>query len=86
MTFKKITSEEFDQLPVKGWGRSSPVYHAIIGLRTGDAIIVLKTQWKRNKSPSSICRAIEKKFAGMKVRYKCVALADNTGWGIKRLA
>lgn len=84
--FKKLTPEEFDQLPIKGWGRSSPVYHAIISLRKEEAIMVLKSQWKRNKPPSSICRSIEKKFADMKVKYKCVALADNTGWAIKRIA
>jgi hypothetical protein len=84
--FKKITSEEFDELPIKGWGRSSPVYHAIIALRPNEAIIILKTQWRRNKPPSSICRAIEKKFASMKIKYTCKTLADNSGWGIKRIA
>lgn len=84
--FKKITSEEFDQLPIKRAGRSSPVYDAIISLRTGEAIEIPKAGWKRNKPPSAICRSIEKKFADMKVKYKCVALADNSGWAIKRLA
>ena len=83
---KQISAEEFDQLKIKGWGRSSPTYHAIIGLHIGEAIIVEKNGWKRNKPPSSICRAIEKKFASMKVKYKCVALSDNSGWGIKRIA
>lgn len=83
--FKKLTSEEFDQLAVKGWGRSSPTYHAILGLKKEEANVIPKAGWKRNKSPSSICWAIEKKFAGMKVKYKCVALADDTGWAIKRL-
>lgn len=82
--FQKITAEEFDKLPVKGWGRSSPAYHAIIGLKVNEAVIIPKNQWKRNKPPSGICRSIEKKFASMKVKYKCVALADNTGWAIKR--
>ncbi len=84
--FKKLTSEEFDQLRIKGWGRSSPAYHAIIGLRLGEAVMILKTEWKRNKPPSSICRAIEKKFKDMKVKYRCVRLADDTGWAIKRTA
>jgi hypothetical protein len=84
--FKKLTAEEFDQLSVKGWGRSSPTYHAIIGLKKDEAVIIPKAGWKRNKPPSSICRSIEKKFASMKVKYKCVALADDSGWAIKRIA
>ncbi|MCG3167474.1 MAG: hypothetical protein POELPBGB_03266 [Bacteroidia bacterium] len=84
--FQKLTAEEFDQLRIKGWGRSSPTYHAIIGLHLGEAIMIPKSGWKRNKPPSSICRSIEKKFASMKVKYKCVALADDSGWAIKRIA
>ena len=84
--FKKLTSEEFEQLKIKGWGRSSPTYNAILGLKVGEAIMILKTQWRRNKPPSSTCRAIEKKWPDLKLKYKCVALADDSGWAIKRLA
>lgn len=84
--FQKLTAEEFDQLPIKGWGRSSPVYNAIISLKVNEGVVILKSQWKRNKPPSGICRSIEKKFAGMKIKYKSVALADNSGWAIKRIA
>ena len=83
---KKITSEEFDQLRVKGWGRSSPVYNAIMGLKVGEALMIPKAGWNSNKTPSTKCRAIEKKFKSRKLKYKCVALADNTGWAVKRLA
>ena len=84
--FTKLTSEEFDQLRIKGWGRSSPTYNAIFGLRVGEAVVILKTQWRSNKPPSRACRAIEKKWASYKLKYKCVALADDSGWAIKRLA
>lgn len=84
--FQKLTSEEFDQLKIKGWGRSSPTYNAIIGLKVGEAVIILKTQWRRNKAPSSACRAIEKKWPTYKLKYKCVTLADGSGWAIKRLS
>lgn len=83
--FQKLTAEEFDQLPIKGWGRSSPAYHAIIGLKKDEGVIIPKNKWKRNKPPSSICHAIEKKFNEMNVKYKCVALADDSGWAIKRV-
>lgn len=83
--FKKITAEEFDQLKIKGWGRSSPTYNAIIGLKVDEAVIILKSQWRRNKAPSSACRAIEKKWKHLNLKYKCVTLADDSGWAIKRL-
>jgi len=86
MPFQKLTSEEFDNLKIKGWGRSSPVYGAILSLQVGEAIIVPRNQWRRNKPPSSVCRAIEKKFKDRKLRFKCVTLADDSGWGIKRLS
>lgn len=82
---KKITGEEFDQLPFKGWGRSSPAYHAIIGLKVNEAVIITKADWKRNKPPSGICRAIEMKYKHKAVKYTCKRLADDSGWAIKRL-
>ena len=84
--YKKITSEEFDELKIKGWGRSSPFYNELIALKPGEGLVVLKSQWRRSKPPSNVCRYIEKKFRERKMKYKCVALADNTGWAIKRVA
>ena len=83
--FKKISAEEFENLNIKGWGRSSPTYNAILNLQAGEVVIILKSQWRRNKAPSSVCRQIEKKFPQKKLSYKCVALADDSGWAIKRL-
>ena len=83
---KKITSEEFDQLRIKGWGRSDPTYNAILGLHIGEGVIIPKAGWRSNKTPSTKCRRIEKKWAGMKVKYKCVALANDSGWAVKRLS
>jgi hypothetical protein len=85
--FKKLTPEEFDALPIKGWGRSDPTYNAILGMKVGEAIFIPKAGWRsRRKTPSSKCRRIEKKFANLKIKYKCVALADNSGWAVKRLS
>ncbi len=84
---KKITGEEFEQLGYKAGGRATPAYNAIIGLRQGEAVVIPKTDWRsRTKTPSSKCRRIEKKFATMKVKYKCVELTDGSGWAVKRLA
>jgi len=82
----KITAEEFDQLKIKGWGRASLVFGAIISLKVNEAIVVPRSMWRRNKPPSSICRLLEKRWAEHKVKYKCVTLADNSGWAIKRLS
>ncbi len=60
--FQKLTSEEFDLFLIKGWGRSSPTYSAINGLRVGKVVIILKTQSRRNKAPSIAYPVIEKKW------------------------
>lgn len=84
--YTKITPEEFEQLKIKGWGRSSPFYNELIALKVNDGLVVKKTQWRRSKPPSNVCRYIEKKFKERKMKYKCVALADDSGWAIQRLA
>ncbi len=85
--YKKLSSDEFSQLRIKGWGRSSPTYNAIMGLKIGEAIVILKSQWySRTKTPSTQCKRIERKFAAQKLKLKCVALADDSGWAVQRLA
>jgi len=85
--YKKLSAEEFTQLRIKGWGRSSPTYNAIMSLKVGEALVILKSQWYSNtKTPSTQCRRIEKKFAAQKLKLKCVALEDNSGWAVQRIA
>ena len=84
---EKITPEEFDQLKIKIRGRSSPAYNAIFNLRAGEAIKIKKEDWRSSsKTPSAKCRLLEKKYAAQKLKYVCVALADDSGWAVKRLS
>jgi len=83
---EKITGEEFDKLRKKGWGRSSIVYNALMNLRTGEGVKILKSEWRsRSKTPSAKCRYLEKKWKEHKVKYVCVELEDGSGWAVKRL-
>ena len=79
---KKIKSEEFEQLPLHGKGRSSPAYNAILSMKVGDAIIIEKQGWKRKDAPTTLVNKIERKF-GMK--FIRGALADRSGWAVKRV-
>ena len=79
---KKISEEEFSQLALGGRGKSSPFFKAIIGLRPGEAIFISREEWKGAKTPTRICRYIEKKHQG--VKYTCGKIADGSGWAIKR--
>lgn len=81
---KKLTAEEFDNIPKKGWGRSSNAFQAIFTLKKDDAVVIEKKDWhSRSKTPSTICRYIEKKFP--QVKYIYAALADGSGWAVKRV-
>jgi len=84
---EKISPEEFEQLRIKGVGRSTPAYHALLNLRVGEGIKILKSEWRSSsKTPSAKCRYLEKKWADKKVKYICVSLEDNSGWAVQRLA
>lgn len=80
---KKLSEEEFSKLALTGRGNSSPFYKAIIGLRVGEALFISKEEWKGYKTPTRICRYIEKRFKG--VQYTCGRVADGSGWAVKRL-
>lgn len=79
---KKITSEEFDKLPLHGQGHSSPVYNSILSLKPGEAIVIEKINWKRKDPPTTMVNKIERKY-GMK--FIRGALPDRSGWAVKRV-
>lgn len=79
---KKLTSQEFEQLPIKGKGRSSYLFNSLINLKPGDALLIEKKDWTRKAGPSTLVRYIEKKH-GMKFHFG--ALKDNDGWAIRRI-
>ena len=80
---KRITEEEFRNLPIKGRGSATASFNMMINLQPGEAIVIERSEWRQKKSPSSMCRYIEKHY-GMK--FICGALADGSGWAVKREA
>jgi hypothetical protein len=89
---EQLSEEEFSKLPFKkkkgkekkiNWGKSSPFYIAIMGLSVGGNVKIYKSEWNLYRTPKRMCSYIAKKFPG--VKYDCFELADDSGWGIKRV-
>ena len=80
---KKLSDEEFSKLALKGSGKSSPFYKAILGLHVGESLFISKEEWKGYKTPTRICRYIMKKFP--QVKYVFGKIADGSGWAVKRV-
>ena len=79
---KKLSSGEYDELPLKGKGRSSAVYNSIINLKPGEALLIEKKDWKRKAGPGTLVRYIEKT---QRMKFSCSAVDGNQGWAVKRL-
>ncbi|MCX6296355.1 MAG: hypothetical protein NTX97_09860 [Bacteroidetes bacterium] len=78
---KKLTSDEYDQLPIRGKGRSSNVFNSIVNLQIGEALLIEQKDWKRKASPSTLVRYIEKNHD---MRFTCGSLAGG-GWAVRRI-
>ena len=79
---KKLSNEEFDQLPIKGKGRSSHVFNSIINLKIGEAVLIEKKDWKRKAGPGTLVRYIEKT---QNMKFTCGAVEGDKGWAVKRI-
>lgn len=79
---KKLSAEEYEQLPLKGKGRSSAIFNSIINLKAGEALLIEKKDWKRKASPGTLVRYIEKNH---NIKLSCGAINDGSGWAIKRI-
>jgi hypothetical protein len=79
---KEITSEEFDKLKLHGRGSSGPLYNRLLKMKVGDGLIIYKSEWKPKYPPTAILNRLEKKFG---LRFERGALADRTGWAVKRV-
>lgn len=79
---KKLTLEEFEQLPIKGKGRSSHIFNSLINLKPGEALLIEKKDWNRKAGPSTLVRYIEKKH-GLKFHFG--ALNGSNGWAVRRI-
>jgi hypothetical protein len=79
---KKLSEEEFQNLTLKGKGRSSHVFNSLINLKVGEALLLEKKDWSRKASPSTLVRYIEKKH---NLKFAYCAIEGGKGWAIKRL-
>ncbi|MBA3704514.1 MAG: hypothetical protein H0W84_01015 [Bacteroidetes bacterium] len=79
---KKLTSEEFENLSLRGRGRSSEVFNSIVNLKAGEAVLIEHKDWKRKAGPSTLVRYIEKKH---QMKFSCSALSEGNGWAIRRI-
>lgn len=79
---KKLTSDEYDQLPIRGKGRSSHVFNSIINLQVGEALLIEQKDWNRKASPSTLVRYIEKNHD---MRFTCGSITGGSGWAVRRI-
>jgi len=79
---KKLSPDEYEQLPIKGKGRSSHVFNSIINLKPGEALLIEKKDWNRKAAPGTLVRYIEKTH---NMKFSCGAVAGGSGWAVKRI-
>lgn len=79
---RKLSPDEFEQLPIKGKGRSSHVFNSIVNLKEGEALLIERKDWNRKAGPSTLIRYIEKKH---QMRFMCGAIEGGKGWAVKRM-
>ncbi len=79
---KLLKEEEYDQLALKGRGRSSHIFNSIVNLHVGEAVLIEKKDWNRKASPSTLVKYIEKHH---QLKFTCGALLNGQGWAVKRL-
>lgn len=79
---RKLSPEEYAQLPIKGKGRSSAVFNSLINLKEGEGLLIEHKDWNRKAAPSALVRYIEKKYS---MRFSFGALANGSGWAVQRI-
>ena len=79
---RKLSSEEFAQLPIKGKGRSSAVFNTLINLKEGEGLLIEQKDWNRKAAPSSLIRYIEKKY---RMKFSFGTLSNGAGWAVQRV-
>ena len=79
---KKLSAEEFAQLPIRGKGRSSVVFDSLINLKEGEGLLIEQKDWNRKAAPSTLIRYIEKKYH---MKFSFGALTSGTGWAVQRV-
>jgi len=79
---KKLSSEEFAQLPIKGRGRSSVVFNSLLNLEEGEGLLIEKKDWNRKAAPSTLLKYLEKKH---QIKFSYGVLTTGNGWAVQRI-
>ena len=81
---KIITQEEFENLLIKGRGRSSHVYNKILNMKPGELLRIDKADWNKRYSVSRISSYIGKRQGR---KYEARAVSDKeVGWVVRRIS
>lgn len=80
---KKITQDEFLKTPLKGRGRSSPVYNEIYNLQPGEYLRIEKSDWKKRQPPGRVSSYIGKRTGR---KYISSQILNDEGWIIQRVS
>ena len=79
---RRLSTDEFDALPLRGRGKASHFWIEMFKLMPGEGLFIERKEWKKKYTPTQIARNIEKKH---KRKYQTGTLADQSGWAVKRL-
>ena len=79
---KLLKEEEFNNLALKGKGRSSPIFNSLVNLNIGEGVLIEKKDWNRKASPSTLVKYIEKTHS---LKFTCGELLNGQGWAVKRV-
>jgi hypothetical protein len=77
-----LKEEEFNNLALKGKGRSSPIFNSLVNLNIGEGVLIEKKDWNRKASPSTLVKYIEKTHS---LKFTCGELLNGQGWAVKRI-
>jgi hypothetical protein len=77
---KKLSPEEVSAFKVKGKRNASPLFETLINLKNGETLHVEPADWNRKRSPSKMCRYIEKRYT---MKFECWTLTEKKGWLVK---
>lgn len=80
---RKITDEEYQNLVVKGRGRSSKVFSEISSLKPGENLIIEKADWKKRYPIARVTSYIGKRNSR---KFTTSSIVDGSGWVVKRIS
>ena len=78
---RKVSKEEYFNTPVKGRGRASHVFTAILNMKPGDIIEIPAEDWKRRRKISKVASYIAKRYSRT---FTTVEKEDSSGWMVRR--